>query len=135
MPIRKPRTDNWPPHSHLFAYERSDGEWCVVADSTNPKYDLSDNLSHFLDSGKPLRIGIEIENANWPAWDEESLAWMEARIVRDFAFDGDEVTLTRATPERAGSPVLGRVRLASRQARGRRFWAGLTPVAPIDRVT
>ena len=104
MPIRTPRTTNWPPHWHLFAYEWSDGEWCVAADSTNSKYDLSDNLSHFLDSDKPLRIGITVENANWPVWDEESLAWMESRIVWDFSFDGDKVELTRATPERAGLP-------------------------------
>jgi len=104
MPIRKPRTNNWPPRSHLFAYECSDGEWGVVADSKDSKYDLDDNLSHILDAGRPLRLGIKVENSNWPVWDEDSLAWMESRIVWDFAFDGDDVELTRITPERGERP-------------------------------
>jgi hypothetical protein len=105
MPIRRPRTNNWPPHSHLFAYDFDFGEWAVFDDTRNPKYDLSDNLSYMLNAGKALRLGIEIEgNTNWPVWDADSLDWMEKRIIWDFAFDGDFVKLTRITPERAGMP-------------------------------
>ncbi len=104
MPIRKPRTNNWPPRSQLFVYECRDGEWGVIEDSKDRKYDLADRLAHVLASGQPLRLGIEVENINWPLWDNESLEWMESRIGWDFAFDGYKVNLTRITPERAGHP-------------------------------
>ena len=97
MPLRPPRTNDWPPRVRLYVY---DEEMCLVDESRDRKYDLNDNLFQAWDrSSRTVYLGVETESKNWPVWDEESLKWMEDRMVWDLEFDGNVVDVSRHTPQ------------------------------------
>ena len=95
MPLRSPRTDDWPPRVRLYVY---DEDMYMIDESRDRKYDLNDNLFQVWDSSsRTVYLGIETKSKNWPVWDEDSLKWIEARIVWDLEFDGNEIGVSRHT--------------------------------------
>jgi hypothetical protein len=101
MPIRHPRTNDWPPRVRLYVYDEG---MCLIETSRDRKYDLNDNLFQTWDSSsRTVYLGIESESRNWPFWDEDSLKWIEERIVWDLEFDGNKVDVARHTL-RVGQP-------------------------------
>lgn len=101
MPLCRPETNDWPPLVRLFIY---DEDMVVIDESRDRKYDLNDNLDH-LWAGSPatLYLGIETEGKSWPVWSENSLKWIEERIIWDLTFDGNEVDVSRHT-QNVGRP-------------------------------
>ena len=92
---RPPRTNDWPPQVQLYVYNE---DMCVIDESRDRNYDLNDNLFQVWDSSsRTIYLGIETKSNNWPVWDEDSLKWIEARIVWDLEFDGNEVSVSRYT--------------------------------------
>ncbi|MBM3497027.1 MAG: hypothetical protein FJX72_22310 [Armatimonadetes bacterium] len=103
MPIRQPRTNQWPRGFHMWVYEAEEGRLVVVEETGDRRYDLSDELFlHTIE--RTVFLGIEIVNPNWPVWDAGSLDWIENRILWDLDFDGNVGTVARHTPDRAGHP-------------------------------
>ena len=101
MPVRTPRTNDWPPRVRIYVY---DEDMCVIDESRDRKYDLNDNLFQVWgSSSRTVYLGIETESKNWPVWDEDSLKWIEARITWDLEFDGNEVDVSRHT-QNVGRP-------------------------------
>jgi hypothetical protein len=101
---------DWPRGVRLCVYNAYDEDgdevlvdnWVEIESSTDRKYDLSDNLGDWIRFRGPLHLGVRICSKNWPVWDEESVRYIESRIVWDFAFDGEPVELTRES--RKGRP-------------------------------
>lgn len=101
MPLRKPRTNDWPPQVRLYVY---DEEMFLIEESKDRKYDLNDNLFQvWHENHRTVYLGVETASKNWPVWDDDSLRWIEARIVWDLEFDGNEVSLSRHT-QQTGRP-------------------------------
>ncbi|MFH1137402.1 MAG: hypothetical protein V1816_15145 [Pseudomonadota bacterium] len=79
----------------LYVY---DDKMVVLDESSDRKYDLNDNLFQVWgEEGRTVYLGVETASKNWPVWDENSLQWIEERIVWDLPFDGNEVSLSRHT--------------------------------------
>lgn len=96
MQTKKPTVTHpiyWPRGVRLYVY---DEDMHFIGESRDRKYDLNDNLVQAWDE-RTVYLGVEIHSKNWPVWDEESLKWIESRIVWDLQFDGNEVELTRHT--------------------------------------
>ena len=72
----------------------------LVDQSRDTKYDLNDNLFQVWTSNhRTVYLGIATLSKNWHVWDVESLKWIEARIVWDLRFDGNEVEVSRHTQQ------------------------------------
>ena len=100
MPLKLPRsTLIWPRGVRLSAYDQ---DMLLIDQSRDRNYDLNDNLFQSW-SHRIIYLGVAIYSKNWPVWDEESLRWIEDRIVEDLEFDGNEVKHLRHT-RRAGRP-------------------------------
>ena len=95
MPLKLPRTNDWPRGMRLYVY---DDDLVLIEESNDRKYDLHDNIFQaWPEDRRRVYIGFEVKSANWPVWNEKALRWFEERIEWDFAFDGDEVKLRRHT--------------------------------------
>lgn len=95
MPIRKPKTNDWPPRMLLYVY---DEDMCVVTSSRDKKFDLNDNLFQvWHEDSRTVHLGFETKSKNWPFWDEESVRWIEMLIRYDLRFDGNEVDISRCS--------------------------------------
>jgi hypothetical protein len=101
MPLRKPRTTDWPPQVHIYVY---DEEMFLIAESRNRKFDLNDNLFQaWPEYYRTVYLGIKTGSKDWPIWDEDSLQWIETLIKYDLKFDVNEVIVSRKT-QRIGRP-------------------------------
>ncbi|MDQ7839013.1 MAG: hypothetical protein RDU59_11060 [Thermodesulfobacteriota bacterium] len=97
MPLRKPRTNDWPSQVRLFVYDEG---LRLIEESRDRKYDLNDNLFQAWPEGhRIVYLGVETGSKNWPVWDEASLRWIEARIEWDLEFDGNQVKVIRHTQQ------------------------------------
>jgi hypothetical protein len=79
----------------LYIY---DHDFLLIEESRDRKYDLNDNLFQVWPTNtRTVYLGVETSSKNWPIWDEESVSWIESRIVWDLTFDGNEVAVSRHT--------------------------------------
>lgn len=96
MPIRIPKTTEWPPRLLLYVYDEN---MTVIDMSRNRRYDLNDNLFQTWNNcERTVHLGIQTKSTNWPVWNEDSLRWIERLIVLDLEFDGNSVEVSRVTP-------------------------------------
>ena len=97
MPLKPQNNNNWPPRVRLYVY---DEDMLLIDQSKDAKYDLNDNLFQvWATHSRTVYLGIETASKNWPVWDEDSLKWIEERIVWDLRFDGNEVEVSRHTQQ------------------------------------
>ena len=85
----------WPRGVRLRAY---DDNLVFIEESNDRQYDLNDNLFQAW-GDRTVYLGVEVHSKNWHAWNKQALAWIERRILWDLHFDGNEVDLTRHTPQ------------------------------------